>query len=216
MPKRNNTDFFEAFRKPEPFVVLSQPVVTQYLVNVDTDFETVGQFENIVYILDNANDGDTMEIKLSTNGGALHAILPLIAAMRDTRANVYVHAVSDVASAGTFLLMAADDVYMNEYVTIMFHQVSFGVGGTGSSIESHVNHTIKSSKCIIQDMYKDFFTTSEIEAMLSGRDFYMGKDEFEIRYKHRNKLANTPPKESTEAPKPKKPRATKTPKKIAE
>jgi ATP-dependent protease ClpP protease subunit len=171
--------------KPEPFQVSGTANNMTYKVSIDEDFESVRQFEDIVTVLDAASEGDFMDIKLSTNGGALHAILPLLNSMRRTKAIVGVHAVSDVASAGTFLLMAADEVYVNPYITLMFHQVSFGSGGAGSSVESHVAHTLKASKAIIHEMYKDFFTEHEISAMLSGKDFYMGKDEFDKRYDKR-------------------------------
>lgn len=211
--KLSPQDFFESFSKVEPFQVLGTPVSMQYVVSVDEDFSDVKQFENIVHILENASQGDTLEIKLSTNGGALHSILPLLAAMNNTEAQVFVHAISDVASAGTMLMMAADDVYVNPYCTIMMHQVSFGSGGSGSSVESHVTHTMKSSKILLKDLYKDFFTDDEIEQMLSGRDFYMGKEEFDERYETRNEIRQEKAEayieavklaEAKKAPKPKK------------
>jgi len=171
--------------KPEPFQVSGTANSMTYKVSIDEDFDSVRQFEDIVTVLDAASEGDFMDIKLSTNGGALHSILPLLNSIRRTKATVGVHAVSDVASAGTFLLMAADEVYINPYVTLMFHQVSFGSGGAGSSVESHVAHTLKASKAIIHEMYRDFFTEHEITAMLSGKDFYMGKEEFDKRYDKR-------------------------------
>jgi ATP-dependent protease ClpP protease subunit len=186
--KLSSLDFFESFGKVEPFQVLGTPTNMQYVVSVDEDFSDVKQFENIVHILENASKGDTLEIKLSTNGGALHSILPLLAAMKNTEAQVFVHAVSDVASAGTMIMMAADDVLVNEYCTIMMHQISFGTMGTGSSIESHVTHTMKSSKTLLQDLYKNFFTDDEIEQMLSGRDFWLGKEEFDERYDNRSAI----------------------------
>lgn len=201
---KNNGDFFEMFNKKEPFNVISQPIATHYVATVDDEFESVCQFENIVRILDNCSGADTVEIKLSTNGGALHSIIPLLSAITNTDAQVYVHAVSDVASAGTFLLMAADDVFINPYTTIMFHQVSFGTMGTGSSVESHVNHTVKSSKALIHDIYRGFFSKEEIDAMLSGREYYMGKEEFDSRYAKRQDFIKEAEKSALELVKPKK------------
>lgn len=207
---KNNGDFFEMFNKKEPFGIISQPIATHYVATVDDEFESVSQFENIVRILDAASGADTVEIKLSTNGGALHSIIPLLSAIENTEAQVYVHAVSDVASAGTFLLMAADDVFINPYSTIMFHQVSFGAFGVGSTVESQVSHTIKSSKVLIQEIYKYFFTTDEIEQMLSGREFYMGKAEFDTRYEARKILYKAEIQAVEKALAEKKPKKKKT------
>lgn len=186
--KFTNNDLLDMLTRTEPFEVIGTSINTCYSVIVDEEFDSVRQFENIVRVLDGAQEGDLVEIKLSTNGGALHAILPLLAAMENTRAGVAVHAISDVASAGTLILLQADDVYVNPYATIFFHQVQFGSQGQGSSVEAHVTHTMKSSKALLHDMYKDFFTEAEIEAMLSGKDFYMGKEEFDERYATRFKI----------------------------
>jgi ATP-dependent protease ClpP protease subunit len=183
---RRNEDELEDEGKTPVFAVMSQPVAMSYKVHINKAFESVEQFENIVHILDHASPNDVVEIKLSTDGGALHAVLPMLAAMANTNAQVLVHAVSDVASAGTFLLMMADDVYINPYVTVMFHQVTFGTGGQGNRVEDHVAHVMKSSKALIRDMYKDFFSPEEIESMLTGKEFWLTKDDFDVRYEARN------------------------------
>lgn len=188
-PSRANDNIYEGVsERVEPFKVMAAAINTAYKVHINEDFKDVRQFEDIVQVLDSARQGDVVEMLLSTSGGALHAILPILAAMERTQALTVVHAVSDVASAGTFFLMKADEVYINPYVTIMFHQVQFGSAGAGSSVEAHVAHTLKASKAIIHDMYKDFFTEKEIEAMLSGKDFYMDKEEFDTRYEKRREI----------------------------
>lgn len=186
--RQESEDFFEAFNKIEPFNVFATPTSMSYRCTINKEFEDVAQFESLVEALDQASEGDTFVIKLSTNGGALHACIPLIVAIQNTMAEVFVHAVSDTASAGTFLLMVADDVFINPYATLMFHQPSFGSAGSGSSVQAHVGHTMESSKSLIHDMYQDFFTDGEIDSMLAGRDFYMGKSEFDRRYERRDEL----------------------------
>jgi ATP-dependent protease ClpP protease subunit len=186
-PRRVDEDYDEGSKR-EPFTVMAQAVNTAYQVRIDQDFESVGQFSEVVMALEQARPGDVMEIKLSTNGGALHACLPLMNAMASTHAQVNVHAESDVASAGTFLLMLADDVYINPYVTVMFHQVSYGASGPGNQVEDRVTHIQRSSKRLITDMYKDFFTEEEIAQMLSGKEFWLTKEQFDERYDRREKL----------------------------
>lgn len=184
MSKLKNNPF-QDFTPIESFAVLATPQNMSYVVNVDEEFEHPRQFEDIVGVLENASDGDYMRINLTTNGGALHSILPLLGAMQNTECHVHIHACSDVASAGTFLLMRADTVSMNEYVTIMCHEVSFGSAGSGHTVARHVDHTLKSSEKLIRDMYEFFFDPLEIDKMLSGSDYYMDRDEFMERYRKR-------------------------------
>lgn len=172
----------------EPFMLTAKPAGIEYRVDIDETFVHPRQFQYIVNAMENANEYDSFQLNLTTPGGALHAVLPLLGAMENTHAHVHVNACSDVASAGTFLLMRADSVSINDYVTIMCHNVSFGSGGPGHSVEKHVEHTLKSSKRLLRDMYRHFMTEDEVERMLTGTDFYMDKEEFVKRYENRSEL----------------------------
>jgi ATP-dependent protease ClpP protease subunit len=172
----------------EPFLLMAKPVGIDYTVNIDEEFIHPKQFAYIVHALENATAYDQFTINLTTPGGALHAVLPLLGAMENTEAHVHVNACSDVASAGTFLLMRADSIGINDYVTIMCHNVSFGSGGSGWNVEKHVEHTLRNSKRLLRDMYKHFLTEDEIEQLLRSTDFYMEKDEFIDRYERRSHL----------------------------
>ena len=218
-PRRADEDDEEDEIKSLSFQLKATPIATAYTVHIDEPFVNVKQFENIVTMLEKAGPNDVLEIKLSTPGGALHAILPLVFAMGSTNANVFVHAVSDVASAGTFLLMMADDVFINPYVTVMFHQVSFGASGQGNHVGDFVDHVMKSSKKLVRDMYSGFLTETEIEALLSGKEFWMDKTEFDTRYAARTEQREAQMNNAIEAalasqePSPQKPKKVKVRKK---
>lgn len=219
MKNKANNDLLQTLLpQSQAFEVVAQPVATSYIVNVDEEFEHPKQFTDLVHILEQASENDHVRINLTTVGGALHAVLPLLGAMKETLAHVHVHIASDTASAGTFIAMKADTVSINDYVTFMCHNVSFGSGGQGNIVHDHVNYTVKSSSELIKAMYKGFFTPSEIERMLSGKEFYMGKDEFLIRYEDKLnyeeqeelKLVEAMQKQQEEVLKaPKKPRKKK-------
>ena len=202
--KKATTPNMQDLLSLQPFEVLASPQAMSYVVNVFGDFEEPAQFEDIVSILENAGENDHMRINLGTSGGTLHSILPLLGAMENTDCHVHVHACSDVASAGTFLLMKAHSVSINNYVTIMCHQISFGSMGSGNTVETHVLHTMKSSGNLIKDMYHNFFSEDEIARMLTGSDFYMDSDEFLLRYYQRDDLDKLEYEKSQEVVKPTK------------
>lgn len=185
------------FMEDSPFPVKSTPQTMAYRVNVDEDFTHPRQFEDIVDILEDANEGDYMVINLTTNGGALHAILPLLGAMQQTACHVHIHACSDVASAGTFLLLRAHSISMNDYITVMFHNINFGAAGTGHNVAIQVAHTMKSSERLVRDMYSDFFSEKDLEKIFTGTEMYLSKDEFIQRYEARMLKAQA--KQRTEA-----------------
>ncbi len=172
----------------KPFKIKYAPTSTAYKITVDEPFTDVRQFEDLVEVLEIAGRNDTVEIKLTTTGGSLQSVIPLLSAMAATEAEVFVHAISDVASAGTFLLMMADDVFINPFVTVMFHQVQHGAYGQGNHVEDRVGHVSKSSKSLLALLYEDFLSESELDAMFNGKEFWMDKDDFDSRYARRMEL----------------------------
>jgi len=187
MNKRNkDEDNEDLIPKWPAFELLAKPSSVDYIANINKEFAHSEQFDDIVYSMENANEGDTFFIRLTTPGGALQAVIPLLNAMNNTLADVHVHVDSDVASAGTLILMCADSVSLNDYVEVMMHQVSFGAYGNGHKVEQQVNHTMKSSKKLCRTMYKHFLTPAELEAMLTGTEWYFDKEEFIERYNNRS------------------------------
>ncbi len=187
--RNSNNDFMKFMDKQdEPFTVLASPLNTAYTCTIDEEFRDVFQFQDIVSVLDGASDGDHITIKLSTIGGALHAVIPLIAALKNTSAYVHVHVESDCASAGTFIMMLAHSCYVNEYATVMLHNVSYGAGGHGSNVAAHVNHTTRMSTQLIEDMYADWLTPEEVEKLLHGMEIYFDADTCHERFEQRNNV----------------------------
>jgi ATP-dependent protease ClpP protease subunit len=166
----------------EPFAVYSAPINQVHRVTIDEEFRDVVQFADLVEVLDNAQEGDVVQIRLSTVGGALHAIIPLINAMKNTEAFIHVHAESDVSSAGTMIAALAHNLYVNEYATFMYHNVQYSAGGHGGNVEAQVSHITASSKKIIRDLYAGLLTPNEIARLEDGLELYMDADEVMDRF----------------------------------
>lgn len=185
---RNNND--EDYCMTEPFMLIAKPIGVDYTVNINEAFSHPKQFEYIVHALTNAGEDDYFTLNLTTPGGAIHSVLPLLGAIHDTQAHVHVHVASNVASAGTFLLMAAHSISLNDDVEIMFHQAKFGAWGNMWEVEKQVEYTLRSIKKLMKKYYKYFLTDTEVSTMLTGTEFYMDKEEFIERYQKRAELIN--------------------------
>lgn len=172
----------------EPFQVKATPMNTCYTVTINEEFREVQQFAEIVNVLENAQQGDYVIFKMSTIGGALHAIIPLITALRNTEAQTAMQVESDTASAGTMLMMLVDEVLVNEYATVMFHNVQYGAYGHGGNVEAQVRHITAGSKKLIRDVYKDFLTEEEIARIELGLEIYLTPEECHDRFKMREEL----------------------------
>jgi ATP-dependent protease ClpP protease subunit len=202
------TDLFKLLkREVEPFEVKAIPLNQCYQCTIDDGFTDVRQFATLVDYLNNAQEGDIAHIRLSTDGGALHAIIPLIEAMRTTEAHIAMHVESDTASAGTILMMLAHEVYINPYTTIMIHTASYGFYGHSGNMDANVVHSTKSIERLVNEIYAGFLTPSEIARVLDGKEFYLTAEEAMERFQRRDEIIAAAVKKMN-AP-AKKPRATR-------
>lgn len=166
----------------EDFEVVATPVATLYKAKVDDEFVLTRQFNTLVNVLEEASENDVVQIELTTIGGSLSAVLPLIHAMKHRKCHVHILA-GDVASAGTFLLMLADSVEIIDGATIMFHEIQYGASSAGNkNIHTRVNYLDKLNLKFLKDMYSDFLTEEELDDLLKGVEVWMTSDEFMQRY----------------------------------
>jgi ATP-dependent protease ClpP protease subunit len=199
------SDLMKLFkREVEPFEVKAVPINQCYQCTIDDDFTDVRQFAQLVDYLNNAQEGDIAHIKMSTNGGALHAIIPLIEAMRNTDAYIAMHVESDTASAGTILMMLANEVYINPYTTIMIHTASYGFYGHSGNMDANVSHSTKAIHRLVGEVYAGFLTPHEITRVLDGKEFYLTAEEAMDRFAKREEAIKNAIEEAT------KPTVTKT------
>lgn len=178
-------------REVEPFEVVAVPLNQCYKCTINDDFTDVSQFAQLVDYLDNAQEGDIAHIRLSTNGGALHAIIPLIEAMRNTDAYIAMHVESDTASAGTILMMLAHEVYVNPYTTIMIHTASYGFYGHSGNMDANVSHSTKAIERLVNEVYVGFLSPNEIARVLDGKEFYLTAEEAMDRFAKRDEAIKT-------------------------
>lgn len=189
MKQQFNKDLLKLLNQDrEPFTVYSMPINQAHKVTIDDEFRDVSQFADLVDVLDNAQDGDVVQIKLSTVGGALHAIIPLINAMKNTSAFIHTHVESDTASAGTMIMALSHNLYVNEYATIMYHNVQYGAFGHGGNVEAQVKHTTAGSKKLIRDIYHNLLTDDEVKRLEDGLELYMTAEECMDRFAKRAEL----------------------------
>lgn len=172
----------------EAFSVQSTPINSAHYITIDSDFTDVRQFSELVGILDNAQEGDVVSIRMSTNGGALHAIVPTINSMKHTEAHVHIHVESDCASAGTILMMLADSVYVNEYANVMLHTANYGYSGHSGNMDAHVSYSTKAIEKLVRDVYTDWLNEDEIDRLLDGKEFWFDAEECMMRFEIREEI----------------------------
>lgn len=175
--------------EPVPFDVTYTPIRSGtfniYLFGV---IEDAKQFVGAIEVLQAANENDTVFIHLSTDGGSLDATDTLLQAMRECEGRIVVKATGGVHSAGTVILLEADEFTLSENFNCMVHNGGCGSSGKFSDFKSQSAHTVAYMERVMRRTYKGFLTEDEITALLEGKDYWFFAEEFGERFEARNAL----------------------------
>ena len=194
---------------------VQQKTVNQYTVNLDEPFIEPSYYRGIVQMLMNSTEEDTVIFLLNSPGGALNGLVALLEGINMSEANTLAVIIGECQSAASIFALHCDQIFVSDNATMLAHNVSYGTGGKGSDILSHVQHVSKTSEKLLRKTYEHFLDQQEINEMINGREIYLDADEIKQRLDNRDKiLEELEALEQAEADKPMKApsRSKKTPK----
>lgn len=157
------------------------PVSVSHNFYLYGELTEVENYVELIDTLDNASESDQINIFLNTVGGNLMAAVSIMHAMNRSNANVVAIADGEVASAGTLIFFSAPTKIIMPYSYVMLHDVSTTIGGKLSDSIKGISAISKLISDIAHDVYFPYFTTSEIEEILEGKDFYCDSEELHQR-----------------------------------
>lgn len=159
--------------------------VGKYKIYLFGYIEDAGQFIDALDALGNAGPHDLVEIYLSTGGGSLDAADTFIHGMQTCQARIRVIASGGVHSAGTLILLNADEFVLSGNFNALIHNGSCGPAGKFSDWEAEATHTKKYMRNVFETNYKHFLSDDELDALVRGTDFWMDGTEFLARWENR-------------------------------
>lgn len=176
--------------------------------------EHASQFIGAIEVLNAASERDVVIIHLSTPGGSLDATDTFLAAMHECEARVIVRASGGVHSAGSVILLHADEFTLSENFNCLIHNGSTGAFGDFNKFVSSAKHSQEYMETVMRATYAGFLTEDELDQMIEGKDFWLGPEEFSERHDARNEFLKALCEELAEeaaetAPKPKRTRKPK-------
>lgn len=172
---------------PQEFTVTYTPIKSGvfniYLFGV---IEEAAQFTSAIEVMAAASERDEVIIHLSTDGGSLDATDTFLASMAACEANVVIKASGGVHSAGTLILLHADEFYLSENCNFLLHNGGAGAGGKFSDFKAQSLHTVGYMERVLRKTYKHFLTEAELDALMDGKDYWLDSEEFAERFENRN------------------------------
>lgn len=164
---------------------LGVPVVkqgNQLDVYLTDDIVDPSVYDELRYILQNAEAHHTIYIHITSGGGGLDSAIALINAIRSTQAYTIAVPTAVVASAATMITLACQEVQVTDHLRFMVHNYStHGLSGKGNELKEQQKFMDQFIESFMKDIYEGFLTPKEIDEMIDGKDFWMGTTEVEQR-----------------------------------
>lgn len=133
----------------------------------------------------NLSDDYTVIIYMNTPGGVVSTGLMLVDAINRTKAWVIGDLVGDVASVGTIISMACDELRISPELTFMIHNYSGGMFGKGNEMKARQNFVDDHLNKTFRKYYQGFLTEEEIDKVIEGTDMWMGAEEVQNRWNNK-------------------------------
>jgi len=139
-------------------------------------------YNEVCYMLENAKPGSEVKLYLNTPGGVVDTAFMLADAIRRSKAKIVAHLAGTVASAGTLIIMACDDIIVAPFTSFMIHNYSGGAVGKGHELKARQAFVDKQLNEAFKAFYLGFLTEEEMTQVIDGTDFWMGADEIQERW----------------------------------
>lgn len=154
-------------------------------VYLDEDIKSPKYYRTLVQAAESLGEGDILHISINSYGGQLDGALAIIGAMQNSECHVQVSIDGAAASAASLIALSAPNLLISDFATMMIHAASFASFGKQSDVISHASFVDKRTKSIMQAIYKDFLTDSELQEVIMGREIWMDADEIVERLEMR-------------------------------
>ena len=141
------------------------------------------QYNELCFKLKTASPAEVFVLHLNTPGGIIDSATMIIDAIKTSKAKVIANINGTVASAGTIITLACDEVIVADHTSFMIHNYSGGMVGKGHEMKARQEFVDAQLNASFKIFYQGFLSDSEMEAVIDGKDMWMGKDEVIARLK---------------------------------
>lgn len=167
-----------------PFDITKPNSIWENYVPIKTEGRTVtayltdgiaepAMYNELIDSINSAHPGDTIVLHLNTPGGVVDSGIAIRNAIRNTDATVIGKLSGTVASAGTMIALACDELEISPNLSFMCHEVSVaGIGGKFSDVKTMQNFYEKQFKALSNDVYTGFLTPEELVEMTDGKELW--------------------------------------------
>lgn len=134
-------------------------------------------------VIRSASDQDTVKIYINSPGGNVDTAIQFMQVLKGTSAYVICSVEGACMSAATMIFLSADELEICDHALFMFHNYAGGAFGKGGEIYDQIQFERSWSRKLLENVYREFLTSTEITQMLENKDIWMDSDEVRKRVK---------------------------------
>ncbi|AGM46934.1 hypothetical protein BZG00_15670 [Salinivibrio kushneri] len=146
-------------------------------------------YNELCHVLGTAEEGHSVTLHINTPGGIVDTALMVAEAIENSKASVTANIYGTVASAGTVIALACDDLVTSRHVSFMIHNYSGGMQGKGHEMKARQKYTDAHLSSVFNYYYGGFLTEEEMERVIEGSDIWIGAEEVAKRWQDKLKKA---------------------------
>lgn len=143
------------------------------------------QFMDAIEVFQLASEQDIVVVNLSSPGGSIDATDTFLQAYHECRARVIIKATGGCHSAASIIMMHAREFTLSAGFSMLIHNGYCGGYDKYSDWQAHGDFTKAYMADTMRRTYEGFLTDDEMDAMLGGKDMWLGPKEFMERWKKR-------------------------------
>ena len=181
IPEDKN-EYRSVWDKPVPIIEVDKKLYRVYLL---TEIYEPVNYGELVELMQDLDESVTIEWYMNTPGGNLDSAITVMDEIKKCKAKMVAKLSGTVASAGTMLTMAMDEIEIAPYTSFMIHNYSVGLSGKGKELKTQQAFMEKETAKLFKEVYRGFLTAAELKRVLNDQDIWMGKEEVETRWKKR-------------------------------
>jgi ATP-dependent protease ClpP protease subunit len=191
-----NLQSFELPTTPTRIWDLEVPVVVDEKRKTMTAYITGSisepcNYNELCHLLYNASEHATIFLHINTPGGIIDSAFMVANAINKSKAKIIGKLSGTVASAGTLIAMACDELEAAPHLSFMIHNYSGGIEGKGHEMKARQKFTDDHLNEAFKYFYNGFLTDDEMDRVVDGTDLWMNTKEVSERWNQRVKYVNS-------------------------
>jgi len=157
-------------------------------VFLDSSIEEPNEYRELLSILFNANEGDTVSIFINSPGGNLNTAIAIIEGIKHSNAQVDGYIVGECHSAASIISMYCHNVMVMDNAYSLVHTASFGSSGNTNNVKSHTEFTVQMVEKLLNEAYEGFLTKDELHKVKQGVELWFNAEQIRTKMENRAKI----------------------------